>query len=708
MSRYAIRLEFLSDWHIGTGSSQNTEVDAAIARDLDGFPMVPAKTLTGVLRASAELLATELGTGWTDWVTALFGDQPALDVLERRPRPAEVAVRPALVEGGLRIGLASVDRGLSVVRASTALDRRGIATTGSLRAIEVASAGLVLVSEVDLGRFAGNPTAEAYLAATARLTEHVGGGRRRGLGHVTMQFGTLDDSNEWTAHAVNGWESALPETAPEVPPVAPDATGGRVQLDAATSRDWQRWTLTITARLPLLLADARSGNEWTSHDHVPGSNLLPIVARALTELGVDATSLIASGDLRVGRGHPADSSGGRSWPAPFVFDEEKGVGNSRWTNSLHGASDLKVPRPVRRGWVSSYGSSRPTVGFRFRTHNAIDDDLQRTGEAALYTYRVVSAGQRFVSEVWLRTEVLDLGAAVPSTATLGRSKKDDYGLVDIQVSPMPAANPQPVGVDAITVLCLSDVLLASDTLTVQTDEASLADAVCAALGVTPNGEKTAGLVRAKRIESWSATWGLPRPSLVAIAAGSTIRIPVAEGTVIDSRPTIWIGERHAEGFGEVVVNPALLKQKSLEAPGNDRVATGSGPIVSVPKVSTDAEVAAIVNRQQLHRARRLIEKFVLDSTSLDLPVSSSQIGELITHAKNGATDLPAHLQRNIKDDGAKQELRRLLRSPVSETIPGVRDVFAAKVPDELERELRVALLEMLRTRLARNKVGAAT
>jgi len=54
---FEIKLEFLSDCHIGTGQGRLGTIDAEIRRDPDGLPFVPAKSLVGVWRDACETVA---------------------------------------------------------------------------------------------------------------------------------------------------------------------------------------------------------------------------------------------------------------------------------------------------------------------------------------------------------------------------------------------------------------------------------------------------------------------------------------------------------------------------------------------------------------------------------------------------------------------------------------------------------------------------
>ncbi len=69
------------------------------------------------------------------------------------------------------------------------------------------------------------------------------------------------------------------------------------------------------------------------------------------------------------------------------------------------------------------------------------------------------------------------------------------------------------------------------------------------------------LTRVRRLDTWHVGWGLPRPSLVALQAGSCIVLSAA-GAIDPVRlrelEAAGIGERTAEGYGQVCFNDPLL------------------------------------------------------------------------------------------------------------------------------------------------------
>jgi CRISPR-associated protein Csx10 len=129
----------------------------------------------------------------------------------------------------------------------------------------------------------------------------------------------------------------------------------------------------------------------------------------------------------------------------------------------------------------------------------------------------------------------------------------------------------------LSILCVSDVLLRDERLAPDPSPARLGAVLGAALGVVlsilpdPTGgsadtEPEGGLFRhtavtTVRREGFVRRWGRPRGTLVALGAGSVVTFrsdsaPQPQAVARVERD--GIGERVAEGFGRVLVNPAEL------------------------------------------------------------------------------------------------------------------------------------------------------
>jgi CRISPR-associated protein Csx10 len=221
-----------------------------------------------------------------------------------------------------------------------------------------------------------------------------------------------------------------------------------------------------------------------------------------------------------------------------------------------------------------------------RTHNTVEDARQKPTEAVggVYTYEAIAAGELLWSEIRLRKGLFGkLPTLSEERVTIGRARKAGYGSVRLipptdpeKEQPRPAKAPA-IAPSQYPILYLASDLLLPALLGIGAEASPatyIAEAVKGAIG--RRVEVGRGAVRTVRTEGWIASWGLPRPSYVAIAAGSTIEIKPADRDPFsqaerDALEREGLGLRRGEGFGQVRVNPAfaivpLKCAKSLSEP----------------------------------------------------------------------------------------------------------------------------------------------
>jgi len=672
----SLKVVFTSDWHIGSGASGVEGIDRGVVRDNHGFPYIPAKSMTGVLRDSLEDLTSALGPGWDEWVTFLMGTQPALDLdtATSAPVPATVSVRPLHLSDRLRARLDSDEARLrcTFVKAGVSIDRyTGSARKGLLNFAEMARPA-VLHGRIDIDvEGPARDTAVALVAAACAYTESIGGGRRKGSGRCTVTL--LDDGRPVV---IDDYASALPETAPRPPAHRTDTVSGSAWGDDGSAMS--AIDLRLTTVTPLLVAARATGNVVEGLDSVPGSALVPHLHRWLQHAGADATGLIAHGRVAVLRAVPM-IGGDRSLPASFALRRPKDRSDESWSNATGptGADGGASTKQVRSGWLAgsttpfSYASTVPTVAS---THNVVDDDLQtpttRTG--GLFTYVAVAAGVRLhlrlLVPASLRAAVLEAVHATGDTIRVGRSKKDDYGLVRVEpVSSAQPVTPQPATDGVVRVWAASDVIPV-DGVTPQ----AWADTVALAAGVDPADievDAPATRVRHSRIDAWHAAWGFPRPTLSAIAAGSCLALRTVSpeaATAVRRLSGGVIGLRTAEGMGETVVDHPLLGSAEVVVRGV-AVDRDGGPATAGPLDVDDEVLASAVARSVLeHRIR---EAALARSSSITWPRSNSQFGRLRGWVQSAETPFDADRLRQFDHDaaswpaGARAEVRSLLSDP---------------------------------------------
>lgn len=205
-------------WHCGTGTGIAAHHDATVARDALGLPLLPGRTLRGLLRDAVRQLE-EFGHAPRGSAVALFGEagfgssQSEIPAAYRDTQPGLLVVADGLIDPELRSWIAdSLEDPGSRARAEamraelfrtlslTAVDREsGTAQDASLRMIEVAIP-VRLSAEIELARLALPPSQlqaqirprwREIVGLAANLVRAVGGHRSRGLGRCVLTVKAL-------------------------------------------------------------------------------------------------------------------------------------------------------------------------------------------------------------------------------------------------------------------------------------------------------------------------------------------------------------------------------------------------------------------------------------------------------------------------------------------------------------------------------------
>jgi CRISPR-associated protein Csx10 len=608
---FRVRLTMQSDWHVGSGMGRPGNVDRLIARDADNLPFVPAKTLRGIWRDACERLCRGLDDGqlgeWSKLVDRLFGSQPALgqnDPTGRHgdpgtaPLESAVQIRSAVIPAVLREKLARADlrfrQALTFVKPGVKIDRRsGSAETDCLRFEEMGRKGTILEVECRLMvDDSVREVASALLIASAKLVERLGGKRRRGPGRCCLEI--LDADTE----AAIRWLEAN-TTPPNWSPIQQHDISSDTRHVALPTDPWLCVPLVLHLQGPLAVSYRTTGNVVETLDFVPGSYLLPHVTRRLSGLGLDVRSALQSGDACVLPAYP-EVDGERGQPVPMAWFAPKGL-----EKPLQGENRVRVVNRVLQAEPANgtqlkqmrdgYISSQPTKTYKppitVRTHNTVEDQSQRptSDVGGVYTYEAIAPSDHGTpvvlrSELRIRKSLADrLGTnwwnRLLGEIALGRSKKDDYGSVRLEVdTPEVWKSQAKVHGQELFVWLVSDTLLRNPRLRPEPTAACLAAELSRLLGITLTPRRSTDgrldeLVRLRRLDTWHIGWGLPRSSLVALQAGSCM-VFQAEGAIDTAKlaqlEASGIGERTAEGYGQVRFNHPLLTQEPKHWPVPNR------------------------------------------------------------------------------------------------------------------------------------------
>ncbi|MBF0583233.1 MAG: hypothetical protein HQL80_03240 [Magnetococcales bacterium] len=425
-----------------------------------------------------------------------------------------------------------------------------------------------------------------------------------------------------------------PQGADETPYSATVATNGN---DAALPNamrpslpgKWQSFEISLELLAPVVCAAATLGNVVESLDFIPGTQLLGAVAQRLAQeakLPFEGfAKAVARGDLRLLDAHPEMSDGTRGQPVPHAifYDKERGGLDKKdgkvWnrmaemgpehepkTTENEQKNNTEQLKQHRKGYVSlskTEGKLPPftTIAMVPATHNVVEDAYQRPTEAVggVYTYMAIAQGQTFRSRLLVRQEIANKWPdgwqnRIEGEIRLGRAKKDGYGRVRLS---MHCTHVTTTGQEqrggSLRLWLLSDCLIRDEWLRYSTQINDLARCVGEALSrlageqlgafyVEVSGTTNyllSSLLRTRRRESWHQQWGLPRPSFICFAAGSCIDFVVTRGKLTQELmrrlEEEGLGERRAEGFGEVACNHWLVMEPLSGMTASDHCPPGN-------------------------------------------------------------------------------------------------------------------------------------
>jgi CRISPR-associated protein Csx10 len=590
----SLKIEFLSDWHIGSGTGRPGDVDRLVRRDQDGLPYLPAKSIVGIWRDACEMVAEALDNreAWKAWVDYLFGSQPGIakvssPEIQTRPKPAALSLRSAHMPDPIVKALQhkpALQAAMTFVKPGIKIDdRSGYVKKDYLRFEEVARTGLTLTTDFEInGVEKGTSeykTAIALLSAGAAFIHRIGGKRRRGMGrcHVEIEGYSANTAAEWI-------EKNTPTPVDAIKPPSNQASQPTTDRVSAQQKEWHCFDLMITAEQPLILSKRTVGNLVETLDYIPATYLLPIVLKSWQ--GINVGDAIAQGDFLITNATLL-TEGVAGRPAPFVLFEEKqkdeGATIDKFYNRFQASGERQL-KQCRQGYL---GDTLPvqTVDRQVETHNTIDDVVQRptSDVGGVYTYEAIAPKTQLVAQLRIRDRLFqqlnsDWQTKLSGASYVGRTKKDEYGKIGIAINePKPEASDtqKPDGkissTKELTVWLLSDVLLRDDWLQPTNDVEVLIKLLESRLKVslTPwkQNDDPYLFARQRRTESWQTRWGLPRPSLVGLSAGSCLRLEVVGELSLELCRDVersGVGERCVEGYGQILLNAPLLNRDVID------------------------------------------------------------------------------------------------------------------------------------------------
>lgn len=536
-----IYIKLLSDMCTYSGEAYNSMVDTDVVYDAHGIPYIPAKRIKGCIREAAlELL--EFGLLSQKQYEKLFGKEgfqnaafslanaylkeyPALLVLAERYKGTELVAPQNLLEQ------------YTDTRTQTAVDLEfGVADKNSLRTIRVIRRGLEFEAECSLEKDAD----QKLLQQAVSLVKYMGLSRSRGLGLVEMEL--RDDTSD-----------------------AGETKNKHVQITADQLGEKNKIGYRITLK-STMVCKSPQGNQAETQDYIAGSKVLGLLAKALNDTFGDTAyrNLMDEHGIHVSNAYIMNGSE-RCMPARISLQKQKdqsyAADGSMQIKDMLYDPDVKEIQMTPAG-VSYLDKNNRTAGvvteISYHHQRPKDKSVGRaTGEDGSSFYQLcgISAGQAFGGFLYADRKAAEKileAAANLGEVRMGYGKSSEFGAADFVLDSVETSEqPQQIMHDAVLTLG-SDVILYNEYGMPSTEIRVLKSYLEQVTNVR-DLELTHPFLNFALIGGFNVTWHRRKPAFHAFGKGSTFLLHSDTGFDAGLLQSQFIGERTAEGYGELIV-----------------------------------------------------------------------------------------------------------------------------------------------------------
>jgi CRISPR/Cas system CSM-associated protein Csm3 (group 7 of RAMP superfamily) len=189
------KIDFFDFWHAGSGLAGSTYADSLVIKNENGLPIIPGKTLKGLIREAAQALhELDPNLVTSNFIDKNFGIQPKKnndDIIDDRNADANEGLcffTNATLSKYLSDALvkdAAQRKELYQVLSSTAIDGDGQAKEGSLRQLEVT---IPLGLYAQIFDFPDDNASKIQLEYCLKWIKELGLNRNRGLGRCQLSI----------------------------------------------------------------------------------------------------------------------------------------------------------------------------------------------------------------------------------------------------------------------------------------------------------------------------------------------------------------------------------------------------------------------------------------------------------------------------------------------------------------------------------------
>lgn len=527
-----------------SGETYNSIVDTDIVYDVYGIPYIPAKRIKGCIRETAlELL--EFGLISREKYEKLFGKEGNqqsgffLSNAYLKEHAALVAVAEHFKKNGLAASQNVLDQ-YTDVRTQTAVDlETGVADKNSLRTMRVIRRGLEFEAECNPGKNV-DAKLQKLLELAVSLVKHMGVSRSRGLGLVEMRLDRTDEIDVKGRHK-------------------------HVLITKEQLKEKNKISYRITLR-STMVCKSPQGNQAQTQDYIAGSKVLGLLAGALGRKTY--LELMEQHGIRVSNAYIMNGEK-RCMPARLSLQKQKDQSYDEKGKML--VKDMLYDPDVTGKQMTPAGvaymdADHHTAGvvteISYHHQRPADKSVGRaTGEDGSSFYQLcgISAGQTFGGSIYAdkvcAEKILEAVNAL-GEVRMGYGKSSEFGAVDLVLYGVESSGEQSQSMMHDAVLTLgSDVILYNEYGMPSTEINVLKNCLEAVTGVD-DLELTHPFLDFALIGGFNVTWQRRKPEFHALGKGSTFLVHSDKGFDAEHLRSQFIGERTAEGYGELILTPA--------------------------------------------------------------------------------------------------------------------------------------------------------
>lgn len=531
-----IRIELLSDLCTYSGETYNSLVDMDVIYDEYGIPYIPAKRIKGCIR-EATLEMQELGVISTEEYHKLFGREGN--------QKSTFWLSNAYIEDYKQIILdlqkfqkkelvtpQNVLEQYTSMRTQTAVNlESGVADKTSLRTMRVVNKGLVFDAEC-----AVQEEEKENFRNAVSLVKHMGVSRTRGLGLVRMTVDEKSEEKKWREK--------------------------REALIALKNQlgDHNRLEYQIHLNSAMICKSAQ-GNQAVTQDYIAGSKVLGLLA---SKMGDERyCDLMKNEGFQVSNAYIM-SEARRCIPARIslqklkeqsyekdgtitLMDAVRGTVGTEKQMTAAGADYMDSENRICEVTTEiSYHHQRPK-------NKAIGKATGLDDGSSFYQLGAICADQTFGGYIYADREsaetILDTLAELKEIR-MGYGKSSEFGAIELNITNVKTPEVHSRRVNDAVVTLASDIILYNENGILTTDTETLKEYLEDIVN-TADLEIRRPFLRYETIGGYNKTWKCRKPIFHTLGKGSVFVLHSDQGFDLDLLNRQFIGERVAEGYGEL-------------------------------------------------------------------------------------------------------------------------------------------------------------